>query len=106
MKFSLASLSLATILALSAAVVLPSQALAHGKVNCGGGPKEGWKPVEELKTKITAEGWKVRKAKPHRDCYEVYGVTPEGDKVEAFFHPVTLERVLVLRRGEVLYKAP
>jgi len=104
MKFS--SLALITASLFACATLLPGQALAHGKVTCNGGPKSEWKSMDELKAKITAQGWTIRKAHPYKDCFEVYGTTPEGDKVEAFFHPVTLERVLVLRRGEVLYKAP
>jgi hypothetical protein len=34
----------------------------------------------------------------------VYGTTPEGDRVEAYFHPVTLEKLYVGRRGEVLFR--
>jgi len=92
--------------AAGAALALPSFAHAHGNVRCNSGPAADWKPIEQLKQKITGEGWTVRKAHPSKDCYEVYGTTPEGDKVEAFFHPVTLNKVLVLRRGQVLYKAP
>jgi hypothetical protein len=96
---ALVTLSLATL-------GFSTPALAHGKIDCRSGPKTGWKSVEELKRSIIAQGWKIKKAKPERDCYEVYGTTPEGDKVEAFFHPVTLQKVIVLRRGQVLYKAP
>jgi hypothetical protein len=88
-----------------AALGLGAPAFGHGKVQCNGGPKTGWKPVTALTTKLAAEGWKVKKAKPERDCYEVYATTKDG-KVEAFFHPVTFEKVLVLQRGKVLYKAP
>lgn len=90
----------------AAILMLPAAASAHGNVRCNSGPVQGWKSIDQLKSKITAQGWKIRKAKPWKDCYEVYGTTPDGDKVEAFFHPVTLERQLVLRRGQVLYKAP
>lgn len=88
------------------ASALPGAAFAHGNVTCNSGPKEHWKTLDALKAKITAEGWKISKAHPSKDCYEVYGVTPEGYKVESFWHPVTLEKVLVLRRGQVLYRAP
>lgn len=93
---------------LTAAVALGVAApvLAHGNVHCNSGPQTGWKPIDTLKTNIVAKGWKIKKAKVERDCYEVYGTTPEGVNVEAFFHPVTLDRVLVLRRGKVLYAAP
>jgi hypothetical protein len=92
-------------LAALGAVALASGASAHGNVQCHGGPKTGWKPVAQLTAKLTAEGWKVKKAKPEKDCYEVYATTKEG-KVEAFFHPVTFEKVLVLQRGKVVYRAP
>lgn len=92
---------LITLIALSIA----SPALAHGKVQCHGGPKSGWKPVSALTTQLTAQGWKIKKAKPEKDCYEVYATTSEG-KVEAFFHPVTFEKVVVFQRGKVLYKSP
>jgi hypothetical protein len=92
----------AAMLALAAAAV-PAQ--ADGKINCRGGPREGWTDLEKLKTKLITEGWTIKKAKKVRDCYEVYGKTPEGDNVESFFHPVTLAKILVLKRGRELYRA-
>lgn len=103
-RFSLLSIPLAAVA--MAAIVVPQTASAHGKVTCNSGPKAGWKPLDELKAHLVHLGWKVGKAHPNKDCYEVYGITPEGDKVESFWHPVTFEKKLVLRRGEVLYKAP
>ena len=29
---------------------------------------------------------------------------PEGQRVEAYFHPVTLEKLLVARRGQILFR--
>ena len=80
-------------------------ALASGKMTCDA-PQAQWKSQEELVKTITAQGWQVRKSKVDGGCYEVYGTTPEGDRVEAYFHPVTFEKLLVSRRGEVLYKKP
>ncbi|MDQ4420579.1 PepSY domain-containing protein [Sphingobium sp. DEHP117] len=105
MKASL-SLRLAAALMGAGLACASGTALAHGNVTCNAGPKENWKSLDTLKAKMTAEGWKITKAHPNKDCYEVYGITPEGDKVESFWHPVTLEKRLVLRRGQVLYKAP
>ena len=76
------------------------------KANSGGGPRAGWTDIEQLKQKLVAEGWTIKKAKPTRDCYEVYGKTPEGDNVESFFHPVSLAKILVLKRGRELFRAP
>lgn len=78
---------------------------ATGLMKCDAA-KSTWKTQDELVKKITAEGWTVRKAKVDGGCYEVYGTTPEGDRVEAYFHPATLEKLLVTRRGETLYRKP
>ncbi|HMS19283.1 PepSY domain-containing protein [uncultured Sphingorhabdus sp.] len=96
-------------LALAAAIVagLPSApASATGAIKCKAGPQAGWKSQDVLKAKLVKEGWTVRKSKVDGGCYEVYGTTPEGDRVEAYFHPVSLEKLYVARRGEVLFRKP
>lgn len=77
---------------------------ATGVITCKAGPQSGWKTPKALTEKLTKEGWTVRKAKVDGGCYEVYGTTPEGDRVEAYFHPVSLEKLYVGRRGEVLFR--
>jgi hypothetical protein len=94
-------------LALAAAAIaaLPTApASATGAIKCQAGPQSGWKSQEVLKAKLVKEGWTVRKSKIDGGCYEVYGTTPEGDRVEAYFHPVSLEKLYVARRGEVLFR--
>jgi hypothetical protein len=94
-------------LALAAAAVaaLPiTPASATGAIKCQAGPQSGWKSQEVLKAKLVKEGWTVRKSKIDGGCYEVYGTAPEGDRVEAYFHPVSLEKLYVARRGEVLFR--
>jgi hypothetical protein len=95
----------ATFAIVLAGLAMSCPASAHGKINCGGGPRSGWTDVEALKRKLVAEGWTIKKAHPTRDCYEVYGKTPEGDNVESFFHPVSLKKLLVLKRGRELFRA-
>lgn len=92
-------------LACSAAFLATSPASATGAIKCQAGPQSGWKSQDALKAKLIKEGWQVRKSKVDGGCYEVYGTTPEGDRVEAYFHPVTLEKLYVARRGEVLFRA-
>ncbi len=93
------------VLSATAAVALASApASATGVITCNAGPQSGWKSQEVLQAKLIKEGWTVRKAKVDGGCYEVYGTTPEGDRVEAYFHPVTLEKLYVGRRGEVLFR--
>lgn len=86
--------------------VLPAAASATGVMTCKTGPQSGWKSQDVLKAKLTKDGWQVRKSKIDGGCYEVYGTTPEGDRVEAYFHPETLEKLFVGRRGQVLYRKP
>lgn len=73
--------------------VLASSAWAHGDVKCTNLPKEQWKPHTELAAKLTKEGWQIRRMETTSSCYEVYAKDPKGKRVEAFFNPVTFERV-------------
>lgn len=91
----------------AAIAVLPSTPVsATGAIKCNAGPQTGWKSQDVLKAKLVKEGWTVRKAKVDGGCYEVYGTTPEGQRVEAYFHPVSLEKLYVARRGQVLFRKP
>ena len=94
-------LSLAAVAAI-AFVSVPAS--ATGAITCNSGPVTKWKSQKTLTQKLTNKGWTVRKSKVDGGCYEVYGTTPEGDRVEAYFHPVTLEKLYVSRRGEVLFR--
>ena len=88
----------------AATALAASPAFATGKMKCDSGPKSGWQSQTVLKDTLTQQGWNIRKAKVDGNCYEVYGTDPQGNRVEAYFHPVTLEKLLVSRRGEVLFK--
>jgi len=88
----------------AAALGVVSPALATGKMTCNAGPQSGWKSQAMLQKTLAKQGWKVRKSKVDGGCYEVYGTDPKGNRVEAYFHPVTLEKLLVSRRGQVLFK--
>jgi hypothetical protein len=81
-------------------------ATATGRMTCDAGPQSGWRTQDQLVQELTRRGWQVRRTKIDGGCYEVYGTTPQGDRVEAYFHPVTLQQLLVSRRGEVIYRAP
>jgi hypothetical protein len=86
------------------AILPTAPASATGAIKCQAGPQSGWQNQEVLKAKLVKEGWTVRKSKIDGGCYEVYGTTPEGDRVEAYFHPVSLEKLYVARRGQVLFR--
>lgn len=93
--------------ALAAGALLASApARADGNVRCDSGPAEKWQPMAKLKKKVWLEGWSLLKTQVEGDCYEVYARTESGQAIEAFFHPVTLEKLVVFRRGQEIYRAP
>jgi hypothetical protein len=91
------------LIATAAAATLAGPALATGKMTCDVKP-EARKPIEALTAELVKQGWTVAKAKVDGGCYEVYGVMPETGRVEAYFHPVTFEKLFVEQRGKVLFK--
>ena len=95
------------ILAIAAALSIAAAAgpaAATGKMTCDA-PQAQWKSMAALQAELVKQGWQVRKAKVDGGCYEVYGTDPKGNRVEAYFHPVSFKKLLVSRRGEVLYRA-
>ena len=66
---------------------------ATGLATCDSGPKSGWKSPETLEKLLTERGWKVRRIKEDGGCWEVYALDDKGQRVEAYFHPLTLEPV-------------
>lgn len=84
---------------------LSAPALADGNVKCGAGPQSGWKAMADLKKRAWKEGWELLKTQVEGDCYEVYARNAQGQSIEAFFHPETLEKLVVFRRGKEVYRA-
>ena len=68
-------------------------AFATGLATCDSGPKETWQPQEKLEQLLKDKGWQVRRIKVDGGCYEVYALNEKGERVEAYFHPKTLEPV-------------
>jgi hypothetical protein len=66
---------------------------ATGLATCDSGSPDTWQPQEKLAAALKAKGWDVRNVKVDGGCYEVYALDDKGERVEAYFHPVTLERV-------------
>lgn len=89
----------------SFAAFAAAPAAATGMMTCNAGPQSGWRSQEQLVQHLTQQGWQVRRTKIDGGCYEVYGTMPNGDRVEAYFHPVTFRQLLVSRRGQVIFRA-
>ena len=98
-----ALLTLAAACGLAAFAAAP--AAATGMMTCDSGPQAQWRSQQQLVETLTRQGWQVRRTKVDGGCYEVYGTMPNGDRVEAYFHPVSFQQLLVSRRGEVIFRA-
>lgn len=68
-------------------------AQATGLATCDSGPSTGWQPQAKLESDLKAKGWQIRRIKVDGGCYEVYALNDKGQRVEAYFHPVTLAPV-------------
>jgi hypothetical protein len=60
------------------------------------GDASGWQSQDALKKQLSDNGWKVRRIKIDGGCYEVYAINDKGDRVEAYFHPVTFKPILTI----------
>lgn len=70
-----------------------SASLATGLATCDSGSQDTWKSQDELQQQLVDQGWEIRRIKVDGGCYEVYALNDKGERVEAYFHPQTLERV-------------
>ena len=84
---------LATLLLPTALLLAAATSHATGLATCDSGPKEGWQPQAKLEQVLKEKGWTVRRIKEDGGCWEVYGLDDKGQRVEAYFHPVTLAPV-------------
>lgn len=81
------------------ALLLSSAAEATGLATCDSGPESGWQSQATLEKQLLAQKWQVRRIKVDGGCYEVYAINDKGERVEAYFHPVTLAPVPTSRQG-------
>jgi hypothetical protein len=78
---------------IAALMLASSAASATGLATCDSGPEDTWQSQETLQKQLEARGWQVRRIKVDGGCYEVYALDDKGNRVEAYFHPQTLEPV-------------
>jgi hypothetical protein len=92
------------ILIVAALVASATSAHATGRFTCDAVPKEKWLTQDQLTEKLTAIGWKVNRMKPDGGCWEVYGTTPAGLRVEGYFDPATGEQLMLNQRGKIIFQ--
>jgi hypothetical protein len=86
-------------------ISISSIANATGIYSCEPVAANKWLTKPELTEKLTKQGWKVNRMKPDGGCWEVYGVTPAGVRVEGYFHPATGKQLLLNQRGKIIFRA-
>ena len=59
---------------------------------CAEHPKDQWMTEEAIAALVTEQGYKVKKVKKEDGCWEVKG-TKDGQRVEAYFDPISGELV-------------
>jgi len=77
--------ALATVGAVSTA-----QASSLGRP-CTTAPQSQWLPLDALKAKAEAQGYKVQKAKIAKACGEIYALDPNNARTELFVDPTSGE---------------
>ena len=76
--------------------LLPGVLLASPK--CTDAPRAKWMSEASMKQKILDQGYAIDIFKVSGNCYEIYGKTREGKKVEIYFDP-TDGRIVKQRGG-------
>jgi hypothetical protein len=77
----------------SALLVVAASGQATGLATCDSGKPVTWQPQEKLEALLKERGWQIRRIKIDGGCYEVYALNEKGERVEAYFHPLTLAPV-------------
>ncbi|MCS6946609.1 MAG: PepSY domain-containing protein, partial [Steroidobacteraceae bacterium] len=76
-----------------AAAIVSSAVNATGLATCNSGDPKTWQSQDKLRAQLVSQGWRVNRIKVDGGCYEVYAINAQGERVEAYFHPQTLEPV-------------
>jgi hypothetical protein len=84
---------------------MASGADATGIYQCESVEASKWLTLAQLKQKLEATGWQVNRMKKDGGCWEVYGITPDGKKVEGYFHPASGRQLLLNQRGKIIFRA-
>lgn len=72
--------------------------MATGMYQCGPVAQDQWVSEVSLAEMLEATGWQVRCTKVDGGCREVYGTTPDGERVEGYVRPA---RVTISSRSDV-----
>lgn len=75
-------------------VLMTAASGAYAGPTCTSTPSSRWLSEAEMKEQISASGYVIDVFKTTKgNCYEIYGRTEDGRRVEVYYHPVTGEVV-------------
>ncbi|MGI9452872.1 MAG: PepSY domain-containing protein [Geminicoccaceae bacterium] len=71
-------------------VFMITASAANAGPTCTTMPASQWLTEAEMKAKIGASGYAIDVFKKTKgNCYEIYGRTEDGRRVEVYYHPIT-----------------
>lgn len=71
-----------------AAVIVAFTGTAMAGPQCTTAPQAQWMTEAAMRAKIEKDGYTIKTFKVSGNCYEIYGFTKDGKKVEIYFNPV------------------
>jgi hypothetical protein len=71
-----------------AAVVAAFTGTAMAGPQCTTAPQTQWMTEAAMRAKIEKDGYTIKTFKVSGSCYEIYGFSKDGKKVEIYFNPV------------------
>ncbi len=93
------------VMTIALALTMTTAAQATGLYECEPVDDAEWLTEEQMTQHLLGQGWQeVRRMKPDGGCWEVYGTTPDGQRVEGYFNPATGEQMLLAQRGRILFR--
>ncbi|MDF2185265.1 PepSY domain-containing protein [Grimontia hollisae] len=79
---------------LLAAAVLGTAFSATADPTCTQEPESNWMGMDHAKEQVEAMGYKIKVfKKTDTGCYELYGYTSDGKRVEIYFDPTDMKKV-------------
>lgn len=71
-------------------VLMATASVANAGPTCTTKPSSHWLSEAKMKAQISASGYVIDVFKTTKgNCYEIYGRTEDGRRVEVYYHPIT-----------------
>jgi len=80
-------------------VAIAGPAFADDDDYCGNIPRSEWKSISEVASAVEAKGYQVREIEADDGCFEVEARRENGERVELYINPRTLDIVRTKSRS-------